>query len=198
MGREAEGHVVWRGESGAVKALLESDAIHLRGDVRAKLRRDSLQSWRVEGEDLCLSSENKALVLTLGAKEAAAWVRALDKPLPTLAQKLGLSDTVRGAVVTRGPVPEPVLAALAENSAALPEGAGLLVAVLHGPDDLDLARLSALSAGLPLWCIHGKGRGAAIGETVVLQVFREAGWVDTKTCAVDENWTALRFVPRRG
>ena len=77
MGREAEGHAVWRGASGAVKAYLESDGIILRGELRGKLRRDGLRDWRVEGEDLCLRSDGEPLVLTLGAKEAAAWVRAL-------------------------------------------------------------------------------------------------------------------------
>jgi hypothetical protein len=38
MGREAEGHAVWRGTSGAVKAYLESDGIILRGDVRESCR----------------------------------------------------------------------------------------------------------------------------------------------------------------
>ena len=82
MGREAEGHARWRGQDGAVKALLESDGIILRGDIRARLRRDDLMDWRVDGDDLCLRAGGEPLILTLGAKEAAAWVKALDKPLP--------------------------------------------------------------------------------------------------------------------
>ena len=78
MGREAEGHAVWCGATGAVRAFLESDGIILRGEVRAKLPRAGLMDWRVEGEDLCLRAEGEPLVLTLGAKEAAAWVKALE------------------------------------------------------------------------------------------------------------------------
>ncbi|MES2813512.1 MAG: hypothetical protein V4720_01305, partial [Pseudomonadota bacterium] len=73
MGREAEGHAVWRGQSGAVKAYLESGGITLRGEVRGSLPRAWLTGWRVEGEDLCLHSDGEPLVLTLGATEAAAW-----------------------------------------------------------------------------------------------------------------------------
>jgi hypothetical protein len=97
MGREAEGHAVWRGASGAVKAYLESDGIILRGEVRGKLPRAGLMGWRVEGEDLCLRSDGEPLVLTLGSKEAAVWVKALEKPLPSLAQKLGAGLGDRGA-----------------------------------------------------------------------------------------------------
>ncbi|TAG28083.1 MAG: hypothetical protein EAZ36_06210 [Verrucomicrobia bacterium] len=91
MGREAEAHAVWRGVSGAVKAYLERDGIILRGEVRCKLRRGGLRDWRVEGDDLCLRSEEELLVLTLGAKEALAWVRALERPVPGLAAKAELA-----------------------------------------------------------------------------------------------------------
>ena len=42
MGREAEGHARWRGQEGAVKAFLKSDGIILRGEIRARVRRDDL------------------------------------------------------------------------------------------------------------------------------------------------------------
>ena len=42
MGRVAEGHARWRGQAGAVKALLESDGISLREEIRARVGRDDL------------------------------------------------------------------------------------------------------------------------------------------------------------
>jgi hypothetical protein len=54
MGREAEGHAVWRGATGAVKAYLEAGEIILRGEIRARLRRDGLMGWRRDGEELCI------------------------------------------------------------------------------------------------------------------------------------------------
>lgn len=197
MGREAEGHAVWRGASGAVKAYLESDAIVLRGELRAKMRRDGLMGWRVEGEDLCLRSDGEPLVLTLRAKEAAAWVRALDKPLPSLAAKFGVSPTARGWRIG-GLAPEEIAVALAGAEASGPQTAAMIVAVLTGPDDLAAALAAGQASGLRVWCVYGKGKGAAVGDATVRAAFRGAGWMDIKACAVSEAFTATLYRPSQG
>lgn len=194
MGREADGHAVWRGAAGAVKALLESDGIILRGELRAKLPRSGLMDWRVEGDDLCLRSDGDPLILTLGAREAAAWVRALDKPVPSLAQKLGVSGAAR-AWVLGGPPPEEIAVAVAGAEAAGPGDAALIVAVLTGPGDLEAALAAGRKTGLRVWCVHGKGKGAAVGDTAVRVAFRAAGWMDIKATAVSEAFTATLYRP---
>ncbi|WP_333815670.1 hypothetical protein [Tabrizicola sp.] len=197
MGREAEGHALWRGASGAVKALLESDGIILRGALRAKLPRAGLAEWRVQGEDLCLRSGGEALVLTLGAKEAAAWVKALEKPLPSLAAKLGVSAASRAWVIG-GPAPEEIAVAVAGASVPGPEGAAVIVAVLTGPEDLEAALAAGQAAGLRVWCVHGKGKGAAVPEAAVRAAFRAAGWMDIKASAVSEGFSATLYRPPVG
>lgn len=147
MGREAEGHAVWRGAAGAVRACLEADGIILRGEVRARLLRAGLPraglaDWRVEGEDLCLRSEGEPLVLTLGATEATAWVRALNRRAPSLAAKLGVSASARAWVIG-GPAPEEIAVAVAGCQAGGTAGAAMIVAVLSGPGDME----AALGAG---------------------------------------------------
>lgn len=194
MGREAEGHAVWRGSSGAVKAYLESDGITLRGEVRGKLPRAGLVGWRVEGEDLCLRSGGEPLVLTLGAKEAAAWVKALEKPVPSLAQKLGVSSAARAWVIG-GPRPEEIAVAVAGAEAAGPEGAAVIIAVLTGPGDLEAALAAGRLHGLRVWCVHGKGKGAAVPDARVREAFRAAGWMDIKTSAVSEGFSATLYRP---
>jgi hypothetical protein len=194
MGREAEGHAVWRGASGAVKAVLESDGIILRGEVRAKLWRDDLMDWWVDGDDLCLRAGGEPLVLTLGAKEAVAWVRALDKPLPSLAAKLGVSATARGWLIG-GPPSEEVAVALAGSAASGPAGAAMIIAVLTGPGDLTAALAAGQATGLKLWCIYGKGKAAAVKDAEVRAAFRGAGWMDVKACAVSEAFTATLYRP---
>jgi hypothetical protein len=194
MGREAEGHAIWRGASGAVKAVLESDGIILRGEVRAKLPRAGLMDWRVEGEDLCLRSDGEALVLTLGAKEAAAWVKALEKPLPSLAAKLGISATTRAWVIG-GTAPEEIAVAVAAGRAEEPERAAVIVAVLTGPGDLEAALAAGQVHGLRVWCIHGKGKSAAVGDAVARAAFRGAGWMDIKSSAVSEAFSATLYRP---
>jgi hypothetical protein len=194
MGREAEGHAVWRGVSGAVKAYLESDGITLRGEVRGKLPRAGLMGWRVEGEDLCLRSDGEPLVLTLGAREAAAWVKALEKPLPSLAAKLGVSAGARVWVIG-GPAPEEIAVAVAGADVPGPEGAALIVAVLTGPGDLAAALAAGRKTGLRVWCVHGKGKGAAVPDARVREAFRGAGWMDIKTSAVSEGFSATLYRP---
>lgn len=197
MGREAEGHAVWRGQSGAVKAYLESDGIILRGEVRGKLPRAGLMDWRVEGEDLCLRAEGEPLVLTLGAKEAAAWVKALDKPPPSLAAKLGVSADARVWVIG-GPAPEEIAVAVAGAEMPGPEGAALIVAVLTGPDDLRAALSAGQASGLRVWCVHGKGRGAVVSDAMVREAFRTAGWMDIKSSSVSEAFSATLYRPALG
>jgi hypothetical protein len=194
MGREAEGHAVWRGQSGAVRAYLEGDGIILRGEVRAKLPRAGLMAWRAEGEDLCLRSEGEPLVLTLGAKEAAAWVRALEKPVPSLAAKLGVSAAARAWVIG-GPPPEEIAVAVAGATVPGPEGAALIVAVLTGPGDLEAALSAGQAHGLRVWCVHGKGKGAALGDAAVRTAFRALGWMDIKSSAVSEGFSATLYRP---
>lgn len=194
MGREAEGRAVWRGQSGAVKATLESDGIILRGEVRGKLLRAGLMGWRAEGEDLCLRSDGEPFVLTLGAKEAAAWVRALEKPVPSLAGKLGISDLARAWVIG-GPRPEALAVALAGCEANGPDSAAVVVAVLTGPGDLDAALAVGQATGLRVWCVHGKGKAAAVGDAAVRAAFRGAGWVDIKASAVSEGFSATLYRP---
>jgi hypothetical protein len=196
MGREAEGHADWQGETGAVKALLESDSVILRGEIKARLRRDQLTDWRVEGDDLHLRAAGEPLVLTLGAKEAAAWFRALEKPLPDLASKLGVSAEARAWMIG-GPLPEEVAIAVAGAGVPGPEGAALIVAVLTGPGDLAAALEAGQANGLRVWCVHGKGKGAAVGDMAVREAFRGAGWMDIKTSAVSADFTATLYRPPR-
>jgi hypothetical protein len=193
MGREAEGQAVWRGQSGAVKAYLESDGIILRGELRGRFLRGALMDWRIEGEDLCLVAEGEPLVLTLGAKEAGAWVRALERPVPGLAEKLGVSGE-RPALVIGGPMPEALAVALAGRTGG---AAAVIVAVLTGPGDLERALAEGQATGLKVWCVHGKGKGAVVTDAAVRAAFRGAGWMDIKTSAVDEAWTATLYRPSK-
>jgi hypothetical protein len=192
MGREAKGLAVWRGQSGAVKALLESDALILRGKIRATLPRSGLAGWRSDGEDLGLLVDGEPLVLTLGAKEALAWVRALEKPVPTLASKLGVSAAARPWVMG-GPMPEELAAAVVPVALPGPDGAAMIIAVMNAQEDLGAALAAGRAHGLRVWCVHGKGKGAAVPDGAVRGHFRAAGWIDVKSSAVSAGFTATLY-----
>jgi hypothetical protein len=197
MGREADGQARFRGQEGAVRALLETDALILRGALRARLSRAGLAGWRLDGDDLVLTASGEPLVLTLGAKEAAAWLRALDKPLPSLAQKLGVSAAAKAWVIGDA-LPEPLAEALLGARAEGPQEAAWIVAVLTEPAEIAAAVSAARQRALPLWCVHGKGKGAVVGDAAVRAAFRGAGWMDIKSCAVSETFTATLYRPPVG
>jgi hypothetical protein len=148
------------------------------------------------GEDLLLRSEADAPVLTLGAGEAAAWVKARDRPLPGLAAKLGASPGA-SAWLIGGPAPEEVAVALAEASSSGKEGAAMIVAVLARPEDLSTALRAREATGLRVWCVRGKGRAAAVGDGALREAFRVAGWMDSRTSAVSDAFSATLYRPPR-
>jgi hypothetical protein len=193
MGREAEGLCRWQGREGQVKALLESQEIILRGEIRARLPRAGLSDWRVDGEGLIIETPYGPLKLELGAVEAGRWVAALSKPLPGLAQKLGLSAERSGYGIGMIVVPE-IEAAMQGATAPDPQSAAMLISVLRTLDDLETALTVACDwPALPVWCVHGKGRSAVVSDAMVRATFRAAGYIDTKSSAVSADWTATRY-----
>ena len=196
MGREAEAHGRWDGQEGWTKAILESGEIILRGDIRARLPRAVLSDWRVEGDVLVLRASGALLELGLGATEAARWVAALDKPLPTLAQKLGLGAASRGYLLGEGRIVELDLA-LSGATADRLDQASMIIAILRQQDDLQTALHFAKGhLDLPIWCVHGKGKAAKVTDSHLRNVMRAAGYMDVKASAVAEDWTATRYLRR--
>lgn len=188
MGREAEGHCRWNGQDGVAKAILEREVLILRGEVKARLPRGALRDWRAEGGALTLQTLEGPLTLELGEKEALAWVKALDKPAPTLAERLGLGAgcAVIGTLPTAVVLPQP--------PASL-EQAQQVLATLSGQNDL--AQLTAILPGLkvPLWCLYRKGKAASPTDATIRSTLRGAGWMDTKVSGIDAEWTATRYNP---
>jgi len=197
MGREAEGEARYRGEAGRVLALLEPQEIILRRGIRARIPRAGITGWRAEGEALHLDTAEGPMTLALGAREAAAWAKALARPLPTLAGKLGLGPGTR--VFATGDLSDGALAAaLAEARAATADAASLLLAVIL--DEVQLAAACDLARSrpdLPLWCVYRRGK-AVPGDAAVRAAFRGMGWIDSRSCAVSDGLTATRYVRRRG
>jgi hypothetical protein len=196
MGREAEAHGRWAGQEGWTKAILESAEIILRGDIQARLPRAGLSDWRVDGDTLLVRSAGDLLELGLGADEAGRWVAALDKPLPTLAQKLGVSATCQ-AYLTGCPKIAELNAALLGGATADLEKAGVIIAVLQ--NELGVERALTLGRARPdlaIWCIHGKGKSAAVTDAGLRSIMRGAGYMDVKTSAVSADWTGTRYKRR--
>ena len=189
MGREAFAEVSYAGRSGKAKVLLEAEGIIARRPVGMTIARASIRALAVEGGDLTGQADQGPFRLSLGAGEALKWKANLDRPLPTLAGKMGLRPGL--AVWTLGPFEgSELVEALTGVVPVTPEQAVLGVARVTGPE---AAEAVAACAPSPVWIVHDKGRAAVFGETAVRTAMRAAGWIDSKACAVSATLSATRY-----
>lgn len=82
-------------------------------------------------------------------------------------------------------------------------GAGVVVFFTTGRSDLE-RRFAALKGTLDpadgLWIAYPKKSSQLVTDLsfqAVQQIGLDRGLVDNKTCAIDDDWTAVRFVYRR-
>jgi hypothetical protein len=193
MGREAHCACTLGAHTEAVKALLESDAVIVRGaTLKRRFARPSLSALAVSAGALQFRCGADVVSLALGADEAARWLHKLQAPPPTLAAKLGISAERPAAV--QGPTDDAELAqALQGATTDVMQQASVLLAVVATEAQLEQAL--AVHAGMPcpgLWVVHGKGR-VAFGDTAVRTLMRARGYTDHKSCAVSGTLTATRY-----
>ena len=193
MGREAVAVVRWQGETAEVALHLDATYLTLRGDIRADLRRSEMTGICAVDSGVAMQVAGNPLVLEFGATDAARWVKALLKPPPTLAQKLGVSDVQRAFVV--GTYEDAALeAALDGAQVGRVDDAAFIVAIVH--DELGLMEAEAAASEAPekhLWMIYGKGKGVEVGGMYIRSYLRDLGYRDSKSCAVSDRYTATRY-----
>ncbi len=193
MGREAMVRAEVSGESGEVKALLESNELILRGGVRRRFAKTEMSDVHVDGEVLRFQAKGDVVALHLGSKMAAKWAAAIAKPPPSLRSKLGLGGDNRALLI--GTLEDDALVEALEGALAEePVHPQIIIATVHDASGLRNAQdaHSEFSA-LPLWVVYLKGPMVAFGDTAIRKALRNAGFRDTKSCAVSEKWTATRF-----
>ena len=120
----------------------------------------------------------------------------------TVAQKLGIKEGSRVALIDP---PRDYAAALGE----LPED----VELIEDPDSVHtvtlwfvrdprayqagLRRMSAIADRTKLWVVWKKGPTSILRDNLVRETAIEAGLVDYKICAVNEQWSAMAFARRK-
>lgn len=195
MGRETTTRVRYGDREGEARVLLEADVLILRKPVAARIPRADLRDPAVEGDALTLSAPEGRLTLFLGAGQAAKWLKAIQAPPPSLADKLGVRPGA--AVWTCGTFDAPELSdALSGVDAAPVEAAALGLVRAGSEHDLLAALAAAGRAPPPLWIIHGKGAGS-FNDAAVRALMRERGWIDSKACAVNADLSATRYGLRK-
>jgi hypothetical protein len=194
MGRELTALTRWRGVQAEAKVLLESTELILRGAHKARLSRAALANWRAADDGLHLMADGEPLYIAMSQLDANRWIKALGTPPPSLAVKLGVGPDRPVRLIGRaGDV------ALAEAlTGACSDQAAQLLAVIEDPAGLSQALTAAYAApDLPIWCVYPKGKAADPGDAAIRSAFRAAGWTDSKSCAVSDRLTAMRYMIKR-
>jgi hypothetical protein len=158
-----------------------------------------LQQARAAGNLLAFRFHDEPVTLHLGSAMAAKWAQAILTPPPTLAKKLGISESTRVRLI--GSIDDDALRkALSEAAEISSRNSDLIVARVNTPAELSRALRTAaaqLAQGVPIWFVYRKGPGHALTASDVRSAGLSAGIVDTKIAAVSPALTALRFVKRR-
>lgn len=208
MGREVITTLTFDGHSALGKLLLEADEIILRGALATRIPRHLITGFGVDGQDLVISTPGGEMRAHMGAKQAALWATALAKPVPDLAQKLGLRGAAQTWVI--GALTDPALIAATQSAAGLNDNpecdvtsskratpVQILVEVTTASC---LQRLTPVLQTHPLaavWCVTVKGASALIPTDKLRQIMRDNGYIDTKSCAVSDKMTATRYTKRK-
>ena len=192
MGLEAETTCTYSGKSFAVKALLESTELILRGGLKRKLALTALKHVTAKGPALTFEADGESFTLNLGAVKATAWAKKISAPPPTLSKKLGLSATTEVLVI--GAVDDAELeAALTGHTTSNAKQAALFIAVTRDEAALAGALMVYGKQQAPLWLINVKGPKSALGENAIRAKLRALGFKDTKTCAVSATLSGTRY-----
>ncbi len=187
MGLEAESALETHGRTHRVKALLESHELILRGEFKRTFRISDISG--VAAHDGVLHFRHDGADYALRLPRPETWAKKLTTPPPSLASKLGISPD-KPALVIGAVADEMLMAALNGNTTATVDMATQVIVVAEMP--AALPEPTGLPA-LPVWIIYPKGVKSPLPESTVRGHMRAAGWADTKTSAVSERLTALRF-----
>ncbi len=196
MGRELVCNIRAGGKTTSARALLETNEIIVRGELRLKIALASLKSVSARDGELHLKWPEGSAVLELG-EHAEKWAHKILHPKST-ADKLGIKPgLVISAIAThdRNFVDE-LRAAAQKFSDVRPLKDSDLIFV--GVESVaGLARVAKPAGSLAkagaLWIVYPKGK-QEIKEQHVLDAGRRAGLLDVKVVSFSATHTALKFV----
>jgi hypothetical protein len=193
MGQEVQCVMQFKGKQHSGKALLETNEIIFRGDLRLKIPRTEINQVSAQAGQLSITFNEGTAVFELG-KAAPKWAEKILHP-PTRAAKFGIKSG--SSFMTIGPVDarfcskrlQAVGAIAAEGNA---DTVVLLAVAGSGLPEVNFRRCGNKT----VWIIYPKGL-QSITEVDVINAGRRAGMVDIKVVGFSKTHTALKFVPAR-
>jgi hypothetical protein len=189
MGQEIQCVLRFKGKQHSGKALLETNEIVFRGDLRLKIPFSGMNQVQADAEQLVISFGDGTAIFELG-KAAPKWAEKILHP-PTRAQKFGIKGG--SSFTTIGPVDPDFVKELQTSGAIAQKDADTVL--LAAPDLASLSELPGLH-NKTVWIIYPKGL-QSIPEVDVINAGRRAGMVDIKVVGFSTTHTALKFVPAR-
>jgi hypothetical protein len=196
MGRELLCTVRSGGKTASGKALLETNEIIFRGELRLKIPLATLTSVHARDGELHVNWEERTAVFELG-DHAEKWAHKILHPKST-AEKLGIKPGLKVSCIGKfdaGFVSD--LRAGAHTFSALEplQDSDLIFFVAGDASKLSPTKklAASLSSAGALWIVYPKGR-QEIKEQHVLEAGKRAGLVDVKVVSFSATHTALKFV----
>jgi len=198
MGLEAESEVRVGRESRHAHALLENRKLTLSGAFRKTLPAAELTDPRAVNHELLFEHDGLSYALFLPEGQAEKWLAKLTAEPPSLAQKLGVDSEHRALVY--GHIEDAALNGALLNAVTTdPMRAALSIAVARTPADLNAA-LAGVTQHLPhapVWIVYPRDAQSRLPESTVRSHMRALNFVASKSCAVSDTLTALRFSLRK-
>jgi hypothetical protein len=196
MGRELLCSIRSGGKTASGKALLETNEVIFRGDLRLKIPFASLKSVVARDGELHLKWGNESAVFNLG-EQAEKWAYKILHPKST-ADKLGIKPGLTISAIAMSD--DDVVRNLRTQAKSFSDASALRnsdLIFLGANKTADLAAVERLIQSLvrngALWIVYPKGR-QEITELQVLSACRAAGLVDVKVVSFSATHTALKFV----
>jgi len=196
MGRELQCAVRFGGKTATGRALLETNDIVFRGELRLKVPLASLQSIAARDGELHLQWPDGTAVFELG-EHAEKWAHKILHPKST-AEKLGIKPGLR--VSLRGDFDGSFVDNLRSTAKDLSQSKPLKnsdLIFLAATRAAALTQVKTLAQSIndsgALWIVYPKGR-KEITEAQVLAAGNQAGLVDVKVASFSATQTALKFV----
>jgi hypothetical protein len=196
MGREIQCRAKSGGKWIAGKALLETNEVIFRGDLRLKIPIAALESVVARNGELHLKWAGQSAAFELG-DQAEKWAHAILHPKST-ADKLGIKSGLRISVlhVASDSTMEDARKAAKEFSDEKPlkDSDVIFFGATTASDLRGLKKLLAwLAPNGALWVVYPKGR-KDITELKVLEAGRATSLLDIKVVSYSATQTALKFV----
>ena len=199
MGKEATCLCECSGSVFQVKVVLEASELILRGDLRKRIPRSSMAKILVRDGRLCFKAGADDIALAIGEAPALKWQQVLQTPPPSLAHKLGITEST--SVQIFGEIDDGNLQdALLVASLVSPTPGDIFIARIDTEKDLyDVAKAAAArpNKSAPLWVIFPKGSGHLLSEASIRSVLREKNMIDVKVASVSSKLTGLCFILKK-